>query len=53
LGGGTIQVLEEKKTTPGGAARLICKVKRETKRKFNAEEKNKNLSMKIFPIALL
>jgi transposase len=36
---GTTQVLEEKKATPGGAARLIRKVKRETRRKFSAEEK--------------
>jgi transposase len=35
----TTQVLEEQKATPGGAARLIRKVKRETKRRFSAEEK--------------
>lgn len=36
---GTAQVLEEKKAIPGGAARLIRKVKRETKRRFTFEEK--------------
>ena len=36
---GTTQVLEEKRATPGGAARLIRKVKRETKRRFTFEEK--------------
>lgn len=36
---GTTQVLEEQKATPGGAARLIRKVKRETRRRFTAEEK--------------
>ena len=35
----TTKVLEEQKATPGGAARLIRKVKRETKRTFSAEEK--------------
>jgi transposase len=38
---GTTQVLEEKKATPGGAARLIRKVKRETRRRFTFEEKIK------------
>jgi transposase len=35
----TTQVLEEQKATPGGAARIIRKVSRETKRRFSAEEK--------------
>jgi transposase len=38
---GTTQVLKEKKATPGGVARLIRKVKRETKRRFTFEEKIK------------
>jgi transposase len=36
---GTTQVLEEKKATPGSGARLIRKVKRETRRRFSAEDK--------------
>lgn len=35
----TTQVLEEQTATPGSSARLIRKIKRETKRKFSAEEK--------------
>jgi transposase len=35
----TTQVLEEQKAAPGSSARLIRKIKRETKRRFSAEEK--------------
>ena len=38
---GTTQTLEAERGVPGGAARIIRKVKRATRRKFTAEEKIK------------